>query len=57
MQVEQIGVNKIKISLDNALESATIGKADKLEVVIEQISSVGYSQENSSKTIEVSKDE
>lgn len=55
MKIEQTGTNKVKITLDTDLEKSTLGKADKIEVEIEQMSSIGYSQVESRKTVEVAK--
>ena len=42
MNVEQTGVNAIKVTLDTDMEKATIGKANEVRLTIEQTSTAGF---------------
>jgi hypothetical protein len=57
MKAEQVGVNKIKISLDSELERVTLGSADKIELIIEKSTCIGYQSSGEIKSVEVSRDE
>jgi len=56
LKIEQTGPNKVKITLETDLEKSTIGCADKIEVTMEQVSSIGYKQVENIKSLEVEKE-
>ena len=55
MKIEQLTASKIKVTLETDLEKATLGKAETIELVIEQVTATGFTEQAAKRTALMSK--